>query len=268
MTFNGDKFQLLRYGADESLKLSTSYTDCNGNQIAVSTTAKDLGILMSSSGSYTDHVMSVVQKATQMSGWVLRTFFTRERQPMLILYKSLILSRLDYCSALWNPNNSAHLIDKVKSVQRSFTRKIEGMSGLNYWERLSSLRLYSVQRRRERYIIMYVFKILHDLVPNCGLSFQENSRTGIRAVVPILKTNLPSNIRRLRSNSFTHVAPLLYNLLPTYMRRLFVEKDPLSTFKRELDILLSTVPDEPTIPGLTRCAKSNSLIHQMPSYII
>ena len=115
---------------------------------------------------------------------------------------------------------------------------------------------------------MYVFKILHDLVPNCGLSFQENSRTGIRAVVPILKTNLPSNIRRLRSNSFTHVAPLLYNLLPTYMRRLFVEKDPLSMFKRELDILLSTVPDEPTIPGLTRCAKSNSLIHQMPSYII
>ena len=143
------------------------------------------------------------------------------------------------------------------------------MNGLNYWERLQTLRLYSVQRRRERYVILYVFKILHGLVPNCGLLFQENSRTGLHAVVPIVKNTLPSHIRKLRSNSFTNVAPLLYNLLPTYLRRIFVEKDPLSTFKRELDQVLNTVlPDEPTIPGLTRNAKSNSLVHQMTSYII
>ena len=52
------------------------------------------------------------------------------------------------------------------------------------------------------------------------------------------------------------------------MRRVYFENDPLIVFKRELDSLLSTVPDEPTIPGLTRCANSNSLIHQMPSYIV
>ena len=142
------------------------------------------------------------------------------------------------------------------------------MNGLNYWDRLQTLRLYSVQRRRERYIILYVFKILHGLVPNCGLLFQENSRTGIRAVVPMVKSTLPSHIRKLRSNSFTHVAPLLYNLLPTCMRRMYIEKDPLSVFKRELDSVLSCVPDEPTIPGLIRNVKSNSLVHQMTSYII
>ena len=268
MSFNGDKFQLLRYGQDELLKESTSYTDCNGKQIAVTSNAKDLGVLMSSDGTFVDHIASIVQKATQMSGWVLRTFYTRERQPMMILYKSLILSRLDYCCALWNPNGSAQLIDKIESVQRSFTRKIQGMNGLNYWERLQSLRLYSVQRRRERYVILYVFKILHGLVPNCGITFNENLRTGIRAVVPIVKNTLPSHIRKLRSNSFTHVAPLLYNLLPTCMRRMYIEKDPLSVFKRELDSVLYCVPDEPTIPGLFRNVKSNSLVHQMTSYII
>ena len=102
---------------------------------------------------------------------------------------------------------------------------------------------------------MYVFKIIHDLVPNCGLSFQQNQRTGIRAVVPIVKPNLPSYVKRLRANSFASVAPLLYNLLPSYMRRVYFENDPLLVFKRELDSLLSTVPDEPTIPGLTRCSK-------------
>ena len=205
---------------------------------------------------------------SHMAGWVLRTFYTRERQPMLVLYKSLILSRLDYCSALWNPSGSADLINKVESVQRSFTKKINGMNNLNYWERLKSLRLYSVQRRRERYIIIYVFKILHGLVPNCGLSFHENSRTGIRAVVPVLKPGLPSHITKMKTNSFTHVAPMLFNLLPSYLRRILDVNDPLHAFKSELDSILNDVPDEPTIPGLVRKAKSNSLIYQMPSYIV
>ena len=143
---------------------------------------------------------------------------------MLTLYKALILSRLDYCSALWNPNGSAYLVDKVESVQRSFTRKIESMKGLNYWERLVSLRLYSVQRRRERYMIMYIFKILHGIVPNCGISFQENPRTGIRTIVPKLKSGLSSHLKKLKCNSFNHVAPMLYNIFPVDMRRVYTGK--------------------------------------------
>ena len=188
--------------------------------------------------------------------------------PMMTLYKALILSRLDYCSALWNPNGSAYLIDKVESVQRSFTRKIVSMNGLNYWERLTALRLYSVQRRRERYMIMYVFKILHGLVPNCGLTFHESQRTGIRAVVPLLKTGLSNHVKKLKENSFNYVAPMLFNILPNDMRRIYICTDPFKTFKLDLDALLSTVPDQPTVAGLSRSARTNSLIHQMPSYVI
>ena len=142
------------------------------------------------------------------------------------------------------------------------------MQGFNYWERLKALRLYSVQRRRERYIIMYVFKILHGLVPNCGLTFQENARTGIRAIVPKLKVGLSSHVKKLRSNSFSHIAPMLYNILPTDMRRIYIADDPFKMFKLDLDLLLSTVLDEPTVSGLARNAKTNSLLHQMPSYIV
>ena len=54
----------------------------------------------------------------------------------------------------------------VEKVQRSFTRFISGMEGLPYPERLTVLKLYSPQRRRERYINIYVWKILEGLVPN------------------------------------------------------------------------------------------------------
>ena len=40
------------------------------------------------------------------------------------------------------------------------------MQSLEYSERLVSLKLYSLQRRRERYCIIYVWKIIEGLVPN------------------------------------------------------------------------------------------------------
>ena len=56
-------------------------------------------------------------------------------------------------------------INVVEKVQRSFTRFISVMKGLSYPERLTALKLYSLQRRREKYIIICVWKILEGLVP-------------------------------------------------------------------------------------------------------
>ena len=75
------------------------------------------------------------------------------------------MSRFDYGCQLWSPYLIKH-INMVEKVQMSFTRFISGMKGLSYSERLTALKLYYLQRRRERYIIIYVWKILEGLVPN------------------------------------------------------------------------------------------------------
>ena len=48
----------------------------------------------------------------------------------------------------------------IGEVQKKFTRKIKLEGKLDYWQRLKVLRLYSQERRRERYRIIYVWKIL------------------------------------------------------------------------------------------------------------
>ena len=51
------------------------------------------------------------------------------------------------------------------------------MRDCSYSDRLSLLRLYSLQRRRERYCIIYVWKRIEDLVPNLSkpiLSVEED----------------------------------------------------------------------------------------------
>ena len=75
------------------------------------------------------------------------------------------MSRLDYGSQLWSPYLTKH-INMIEKTQRSSTRYISGMQGLSYPERLTVLKLYSLQCRRERYIIIYVWKILECQVPN------------------------------------------------------------------------------------------------------
>ena len=78
----------------------------------------------------------------------------------------------------------------VENVQRSFTRFISGMAGLSYTERLTVLKLYSLQHRRERYIIIYVWKILEGLVPNlfppiCTKTSDRRGRTCISSHINV-----------------------------------------------------------------------------------
>ena len=75
---------------------------------------------------------------------------------MLTLLKSLVIPLLEYCCQLWNPWKPKD-IQAIEAIQRTFTYKITEVQHLKYWERLHELKLYSLLRRRERYIIIYIW---------------------------------------------------------------------------------------------------------------
>ena len=126
-----------------------------------------LGIFMPSNCSFDFefHIKNLCKKCSNLSGWILRTFTARDIITMITLFKSLVLPRFDYGSQLWSPHLVKH-IDQLEKIQRSFTKHITGMQSLEYSKRLVSLKLYSFQRGRERYCIIYVWKIIEGLVTN------------------------------------------------------------------------------------------------------
>ena len=99
---------------------------------------------------FNQHIHNVVKRSSQFCGWILRT---RSALLMLTLFKLIVLSGIDYGSQLWSPNKQGYICE-LERIQRSFTKYISGMQNLSYHQRL-----YSLQRRRDRYIVIYMWKI-------------------------------------------------------------------------------------------------------------
>ena len=189
------------------------------------------------------YISTIVQRARSMAGWVFSAFKARDSTTMLTLYKSLVRCHLDYCCPLWNP--SAILdIKLIEGVQRTFTSKINGVQHLNYWQRLQALGLMSLQRRRERYIIIQMWKILHKLCPNdVNVQFSAPTRLGIKAIVPSLSKSKISTLHNqsLYDSSFAVTGPMLWNCLPSNLPKIA----DLAGFKHNLTTFLLTFPDNP-----------------------
>ena len=157
---------------------------------------------------------------------------------MLTLYKSLVMSRLEYASQLWSPYLLKHVY-LIEKVQRAFTKHISGMCFLSYSKHLEVLKLYSLQRRIERYGIIYVWKIIEGLVPNLSdpiiCSFSD--RRGRACVVCHSGVGrLPNAIRMLSSCSVVG-------------------------FRSKLDSYLRNIVDLPCRPGFNNSLDGGDCLH-------
>ena len=245
------------------VKSDTNYESSNNAVIQEYQFVKDLGVLMSNDCKFKQHIANVVVNARKMSSWILRTFRTRAVTPMLTLWKSLALPKLDYCSQLWNPWLKSD-IQSLEMVQRSFIQKIIHPEK-SYWSRLKAFKLYSLERRRERYMVIYTWKILENLVPNInqsdGLRPVFQPRIGRLCFVKARFTGASTALHTIRYNFLSTRGPILFNSLPKELRNL--SGCPLLTFKIKLDKFLASIPDEPCVPGATTNAESNSIKHQI-----
>ena len=263
MVFNAGKFEMLRFWIDIETAPDKVYTAPDGGPIEQKHCIRDLGVLVSTDLTFSEQIDKVVRSGNQMAGWVLRTFRRRGRGLMLTLLRSLIQPRLDYCSQLWSPRDQTN-INKLEAVQRKFLSHIrDGIpTGKDYWERLSLLRVYSQERRRERYQICFLWKLSQGLIEGYQINWQWSDRRGRLAIPNRIPLSAPTKVKQARERSLGVHGARLFNSLPIQLRN--ENSGDFALFKNHLDIFLSMVPDQPTTPGLLRAAATNSLLDQVP----
>ena len=126
---------------------------------------------------------------------------------MRTLWQSLVQPRLDYCSQLWCPDDQDS-INKIESVQKQFMSKV---SGLDHWDSLKELHLFSQERRRERYMILFLWKIAEGLVQGYDVTFTESDMRGRMAV---FVSTAPAVVKRAREATLGVKGCKLFKLAP------------------------------------------------------
>ena len=258
MTFNSDKFECLRYWNRKN-KPDFQYKSPDGSIIEEKQHLRDLGVEMGSDLTFSVHIANTVAAANKLVGWALRTFRRRSKLVMLTIRKCIIQAKLDYTGQLLSPSDQAS-IGSLESVARHFTAQIDGMSDLDYWDCLVALKLYSQERRRERYQIIFIWKIAQGLVQGYKATFINSERRGRQMQLAPLCNQAPASVRKARESSLQVKGARLFNSIPRELRD--TSTGTPDQFKVKLDDWLSTIPDEPTVPGRLRAAASNSLLDQ------
>ena len=266
MKFNTDKFEQITHGETAGVQIEP-YKNPEGDEIISDRTIKDLGVTCNNDLKFKEHIDEIVTRSKIMSGMVLRTFITRDEGPMLQLFNSYIRSRLEYCSIVWSPTCQGD-INKVERIQKSFTSRIEGMENKNYHQRLKALHLYSLERRRERYLIINAWEQIEgrrENILNLRTRRIGRCRKITLDVIPwsVNGRKLRKAVRTQIHNSTTSKMSRLFNILPASLAN--IEGVTTDTFKHHLDKWLQTVPDEPRIDGYCKMVEkeSNSLLHQV-----
>ena len=128
--------------------------------------------------------------------------------------------------------------------------------------------MLSQERRLERYRIIYTWKSLEKLIPDCGITSHFSTRRGRIANIPSLSNTSSCRVKTIRDGSFQVNGPRLFNSLPPAIRN--IANCSVEVFKLNLDTFLSTIPDEPCCDDLKPRALnqvtgkfSNSVIDQV-----
>ena len=126
-----DKCCMICFSNRRKNKISYTY-NFGPNVIKSVASVKDLGVYFTENLNFRTHIEFVVSKALKMLGFVYKTTkHFNDNSVMVSLYKSLVRSRLEYCSSIWSPSQD-YLIVKLERVQKKLVRWLCYRDKVNY----------------------------------------------------------------------------------------------------------------------------------------
>ena len=146
--------------------------ECTLGQQSVERCSKirDLGVILDSKLTFTDHHNTIVNKANNMLSFIKRfSYHFRDPYTIKTLYVAYVRSILEYCSVVWSPYQVVHC-NRIESVQKQFLlyalRKL-GWSSFPlppYESRCMLINIDTLKKRREIAMVTFVNDIVSQRV--------------------------------------------------------------------------------------------------------
>ena len=239
LRFNPEKCVVMRIKLGKKKLEVRNYYNIDETRLRIVEEEKDLGVIIDDKLSFEDHISQIVKKANSLVGITRRTFDYIDKNVFKAIFTSIIRPILEYAAPVWNPKKK-FLIDIIENVQRRATRLINGLTEKNYNERLSFLKLPSLQYRRYRGDMIEMYKMTHGIYDEDVLTdFLKYSKDQHRFYFRrhqfcIVKEKFKKEVRK---NYFKLRVADQWNNLPENV----VNAENVNTFKARLDRLWKDV---------------------------
>ena len=188
----------------------------------------DLGVTIDSELKFSKHISDIVRRAKQRSALIHRCFLSRNIPNLVRAFHTYVRPLVEYATQIWSPHLISNL-NLIESVQRSFTKRLPGLSNYTYSERLAILQLRSLEYRRLTFDLALCFNIVHGNIAlpfNDFFTFSSNPSSrghSLKLAIPIANTNI-------RKYFFSTRIIKIWNDLPSSI----VHAPSTSAFKKRL----------------------------------
>ena len=197
---------------------------------------KDLGILISHDLKWKNQISKVYSKSISLIYLILRSFKSNNPAFYINLYNLYVRPILEYNCTAWSPYLISD-IKRIESIQAKFTKRLcqnHNIKFTNYKHRLEILKLDSLEIRRTKINLIFIYKMLHNLVDlNFNKFFTLNNYSNKhnlrRHQFQIYQPKHPNSI--VRSQFFSYKIIAIWNQLPDEL----VSASSLILFKSKLD---------------------------------
>ena len=157
-----------------------------------------LGVILTQSLSWSNHISQVSVKANQKLGFIKRNLKGSPQELKRLAYITLVRSGMEYASPVWDPSTSKDQ-DALERVKRRAARWITSSYDrtTSVTKLLRQLNPEPLDKRRRIYRLTFLYKVLneHVAVPPYKLDIKQNGRpvrgsvTKQRFVIPRCSTN-------------------------------------------------------------------------------
>ena len=160
MEFNTNKCSVLHMG--ESNKRTSASYKLGEKDLRRADKERDLGVTITKNLEPGEHIAGIVKRAYACWANVKIAFNYMDLKMAKTLITQYIRPSLEYAAVIWNPHLKKD-IAKLEKVQRDITRKVPGLQGLTYEERLDQLELTTLKDRRVRGDAINIYKCIRGI---------------------------------------------------------------------------------------------------------